>query len=442
MSQIVKQALAAAALTVLAATMAAAQAPPAPVLMGGPPVQPLPVAQPPRQPLRVNLPVPQFNGSGELFVQPNVGASAAPPTPAPAPLDPISSFFGVQQATMQGVEPLPAPTSSQPWMPGEATQQPLLSGPNLPDGLFSGEPSDLFGDQPLIPWDDMRAISSRPISPTGDPGLGRERVMFAPFEIDITQTFGNFTFRTDAAYNLTKPDRAEYFWARPGRGPKLPETGVGYQDFHLRMENGGPSFSLATDIPIRLLNPDVNGNNGGIGDIQLTQKTVLMNGSRWQMTQILRTIFNSGNARKGLGTGHVAMEPGLLARYKWSDLTYIHSELELRFPIAGDPIYSGPALTWGLGVSTVWYETDTFALMPTLEFVNIWILDGQYTPLGIPVPVDIKGDGIFNLGPGLRSVWDTGGDMGVLEFGVNSMLSVGSNGWYDALIRMDMRFVF
>ena len=60
----------------LAATLAAAQGPPAPVLMGGPPVQPLPVAQPPRQPLRVNLPVPQFNGSGELFVQPNVGASA------------------------------------------------------------------------------------------------------------------------------------------------------------------------------------------------------------------------------------------------------------------------------------------------------------------------------------------------------------------------------
>src|SRR6478736_734666 len=309
MSQIVKQALATAVLTVLAATMAAGQGPPAPVLMGGPPVQPLPAVQHPRQPLRVNLPVPQINGSGELFVQPNVGGSAPQPAPAPAPVDPISSFFGIQQATLQGVEPLPAPA--------EATPQPFLSAPSLPEGLLSGEPSDLFGDQPLVPWDDLRAISSRPISPTGDPGLGRERVMYAPFEIDITQTFGNFVFRTDAAYNLTKPDRAEYFWARPGRGPKLPETGVGYQDFHFRMENGGPSFSLATDIPIRLLNPDVNGNNGGIGDIQLTQKTVLMNGSRWQMTQILRTIFNSGNARKGLGTGHFAMEPGLLARYKW-----------------------------------------------------------------------------------------------------------------------------
>ena len=29
------------------------------------------------------------------------------------------------------------------------------------------------------------------------------------------------------------------------------------------MENGGDAFSLATDIPIRLLNPDVNDNTGG-----------------------------------------------------------------------------------------------------------------------------------------------------------------------------------
>lgn len=441
MSQIVTNVVIAALMAVLAVSTAAGQGPPAPVLTGGPPVQPLPVGQPVRQPLRVNLPTPQFNSSGELFVQPNVAVPAiqpAPPAPAPGP---ISSFFGIQPAAMQTAEPLPAPALSAPFAISEPGPAPQFA-PSLPDGLLSGEPSDLFGDQPLIPWDDMRAISSRPISPTGEPGLGRERVMYAPFEIDITQAFGNFLFRTDAAYNLTKPDRSEFFWARPGRGPKLPETGVGYQDFHFRMENGGPSFSLATDIPIRLLNPDVNGNNGGIGDIQLTQKTVMMNGSRWQLTQILRTIFNSGNARKGLGTGHVAMEPGLLARYKWSDLTYLHGELEMRFPLGGDPVYSGPALTWGLGVSTVWYETDTFALMPTLEFVNIWILDGQYTPIGIPSPVDIKGDGIFNLGPGLRTVWDTGGDMGVLEFGVNSMLSVGSNGWYDALIRTDMRFVF
>jgi hypothetical protein len=313
----------------------------------------------------------------------------------------------------------------------------------LSETLLSSEAAELiWGAEPIIPWDEVQAIAKRPVSPSGEAGIGRERVMYAPFEIDITQPFGNFLLRADAAYNLTKPDRAEFFWARPGRGPVLPETGVAYQDFHFRMENGGDAFSLATDIPIRLLNPDVNGNNGGIGDIQLVQKTRLMNGERWQMTQILRTIFNSGNARKGLGTGHVAMEPGLLCRFKWSELTYLHSELLIRFPIGGDPMYSAPAWTWGLGMSTVWYETDTIALIPTLEFVNIWIIDGQVTPIGAVAPVDVRGDGIFNLGPGLRMVWDTGGDLGVVEFGGNAMLAVGSDGWYDALVRFDMRFVF
>ena len=87
-------------------------------------------------------------------------------------------------------------------------------------------------------------------------GIGRERVMYAPFEIDITQPFGNFLLRTQAVYDLTKPDRAEAFWARPGVGPLLPESAVDYQEFRLRLETGGDAFSLATDVPIRLLNPE------------------------------------------------------------------------------------------------------------------------------------------------------------------------------------------
>src|SRR5262245_18726712 len=392
-------------------------------------------APPALAPIRVGLPVPQFHPSGELFVQPNVVTSDHYGIMGPdagfgaPPLGANSSF--IHPASLDGVEPLPPPADTGPLPTG------------LPETLFSSDTADvIWGSEPLVTWDELHAIAKRPVSPTGEPGLGRERVMYAPFEIDITQPFGNFLLRADAAYNLTKPDRAEYFWARPGRGPILPESGVAYQDFHFRMENGGDAFSIATDIPIRLLNPDVNDNTGGIGDIQLVQKTRLMNGSRWQMTQILRTIFNSGNARKGLGTGHVAMEPGLLCRFKWNDITYLHSEVLIRFPIAGDPMYSGPAWTWGLGVSTVWYETDTFAVIPTLEFVNTWIIDGQVTPIGAVAPVDVRGDGIFNLGPGLRTVWDTGGDMGVVEMGANAMLAVGSDGWYDALVRFDLRFVF
>jgi hypothetical protein len=393
------------------------QGPPAPI------VQPEAVVRPP---VVVGLPVPQISSSGELFMQPNVGAG------------------GIQvAAAQQEAESLPPPSGVLHWPGGTVSGENSSGILGLPGGLLNGDPSDLwFGCEPLIPWQECKEWIDHPVSPTGEPGLGRERVMYAPFEIDISQPFGNFLLRFDAAYNLTKPDRAEFFWAQPGRGPILPERSVSFQDYRFRMENGNETFSLATEVPVRFVNPEVNGNNGGVGDIQLVQKTVLMNGGRWQLTQLLRTVFNSGNARKGLGTGHTAMEPGLLCRFKYSELTYLHSEWKLMFPLGGTPMYSGPAFKWGVGVSTLWYETDTMAFIPTLEFMNIWILDGLVIPPGGGAPVDVKGDAIFNLAPGLRTVWDTGGDLGVVEMGASAICAVGSNGWYDALVRFDLRFVF
>ena len=388
-------------------------------------------------PIVVGLPVPQIDSTGRLFLQPNVVGTpyaAPPPIAQPQPAD-----WPIAQASAEQGEALPPPA------PGGWPGGPVQEGNRLP--ILSGEPSDIWlSGEPLIPWDEIEhgyhSWADRPVSPTGEAGLGRERVAYAPFEIDITQPFGNFLWRTQSVYNLTKPDRAEQFWARPGVGPLLPESGVNFQEFRLRMETGGDAFSLATDVPIRLLNPDVNDNTAGIGDIELVQKTRLINGSRWQMTQLLRTTFNSGNARKGLGTGHVAMEPGMLWRYRWSDLTFWHSELKMTFPVPGTPGYAGPLLKWGIGVSHVWYETDTVAYIPTLEFTNIWVLDGQFIPFPGGPPVDVRGDGIFNLAPGLRIVHDTGGDLGVVEFGWSGVFAVGSNGWYDALVRFDLRFVF
>ena len=387
----------------------------------------------------VGLPNPQIDATGRLVMQPNVAGTTyvAPLPPVVTPEMAPAGSWPVEPAAAQD-EPLPAPAGNWPGGPVEP-------GRTLP--LLNGEPSDIWlSGEPLVPWGEIdgawRAWTDRQVSPTGLAGLGRERVMFAPFEIDITQPFGNFLWRTQAVYGLDKPDRAEQFWARPGIGPARPESNVDYQEFRLRMETGSDVFSLATDVPIRLLNPEQNGNNAGIGDIELVQKTRLINGSRWQMTQLLRTTFNSGNARKGLGTGHVAMEPGMLWRYRWSDLTYFHSELKMTFPVPGTPGYAGPLLKWGIGVSHVMYETDTVAYIPTLEFMNIWVLDGQFIPFPGGLPVDVKGDGIFNLAPGLRTVIDTGGDLGVVEMGFNAIFAVGSNGWYNSLIRFDLRFVF
>jgi len=442
--------LATALLAAFGSLIASGQGPPAPVLVAPPNGQTLPGVPAPRQPTRVSLPVPQFNAAGEMLVQPNVSPAGGATGFPSGGFVTGNGGWPVQPASMDGPEMLPPP--GQSWS-GALGADPTAGGVfNLPEGILAGDPSDLLwvNGEPLIPWEEFHEgyhrFKDRPISPTGEPGLGRERVATAPFEIDISQPFGNISLRSDAVYHLTLPDRSEYFWARPGRGPSIPERSVSYQDFRARWELGSEAFSLATDIPIRLLNPEVNDNTAGLSDIQLVQKTRMMDGKAWQITQLLRTVFNSGNPRKGLGTGHIAMEPGVLCRFKYSDVTYWHSQLKLMFPIAGDPMYSGPALTWGLGVSHVWYETDTIAYIPTLEFINTWILDGQVTtfPLGIPPGIvsDVQGDGIFNLAPGLRIVTDYGGDLGVVELGLNSVFSIGSDGWYDALMRVELRFVF
>lgn len=408
-----------------------------------------------QQPLRattvIGLPVPQFGPDGQLIVRPNVSGGPVPwnPTPAPEAASAANQAGGGYRlpvspaSTALGQPPIPSPEILPPANPGSSgellppQQQQFLQGMLEEEMGLPGEYEDGYV------WEGFFSLFyHRQTSPSGEAGLGRERVAMAPFEIDITQPFGNFTWRTEAVYNLSKPDRSEYFWSRPGRGPALIERAVDYQDFKFHLEFGSGAFSASTDIPIRILDPEINGNNAGVSDIVQTNKLMLINGSRWQMTQLLRTTFSSGNARKGLGSGHVAMEPGMLFRYKWSDITYMHADLKMSIPLGGTPEFSAPVLKYGIGMSTIFYEDDTFAVMPTVEFINYWFLDGLYTQFPAGPPVDVIGDGAFNIAVGSRIAIDTGGDLGIVEFGINGVNAVGSNGWYERAVRFDLRFVF
>ena len=80
--------------------------------------------------------------------------------------------------------------------------------------------------------------------------------------------------------------------------------------------------------------------------------------------------------------GSVALEPGVAYRYKWNDLTYIHGDLTYLFPIAADPVFAGQIFNYGIGISHVWIDADTYAIIPTFE-VDAWtVLDGQQTVAG------------------------------------------------------------
>ena len=272
-----------------------------------------------------------------------------------------------------------------------------------------------------------------------EPGIGHERVMFAPFEIDPTQPTNYWLVRYDSGFGLRTPDRAEYFWSKPGKAPAMSRDQINFQDLRFINETGSDSFSVITEIPVRFIDADSLHSTSGIGDMKVATKLRLINGQKWQVTQILRTYINTGSARKGVGAGHLSLEPGLLARYELSPDTYLHSECKLWVPIAGDPVFSGNVLRSGLGISHVLYETDRFAIIPNLEMVNFTYLTGQKT-VGTRSP-RVNGEAAINLMPGARFVFGPKGDLGLFELGVSGLVGLGDE-YVNQMFRVDFKLSY
>lgn len=274
-----------------------------------------------------------------------------------------------------------------------------------------------------------------------DKGIGLKRVPLALMEMDITQPLNNYRARIVSNYGTYAPDRAEFLWKGSTFGGPEPESSLDWQELRIVAETGSESFSLFTEYPLRMLDPELNGNTAGFGDMQVGNKLVLIDGKDWQVTQIFRTQFQTGASSKGLGTGYVRMEPGLLGRFRWTDRTYLHYELKYNFAIAGSPEFSGQVLRYGFGISHLLHETDTFAMMPTLEFVGWNVMDGlQSVPGGIPVEVD--GASFLSILPGARFVLGPAGDLGLFELGVAGGFNTSNNGFYDKQLQIDLRFSY
>jgi hypothetical protein len=296
-------------------------------------------------------------------------------------------------------------------------------------------------------------VCARLNGPCGcEKGLGTERVMHAISFVDTTQPMNNFRMRFDAAYDYQSPDRSEYFWAKiGGRGPvpnpnvpgANPAPSVDYQDIRTYMEIGGDKFSVGTDVPIRLVDPDLGyANTSGLSDINITTKLVFLDGHNWQITNLFRTHIPSGDANRGLGTGHASIEPGFAMRYKYSDYTYFHGDLKYWVPLGGDQEFEGEVLNYGFAISHVWRETDCFAVMPTIELKGYAFLDGLQTESipTIPQVVDVDPEGILIVHPGIRWAWDHGTDCGLREVGIFGGFAATSDSLYQELLRLEFRW--
>ena len=273
----------------------------------------------------------------------------------------------------------------------------------------------------------------------GDIGIGHERVMFAPFEIETSQPANNFRLKAMSAFDLHTPDRAEYLWAKiGGTGPPLPELNVNYQNYDAIYEAGGKRFSLVTDIPLRSVHPENNLDGAGIGNISLAPKMVIVDGTDWQITQIFRTYLPTGATNRGTSNGLTSLEPGVLVRYRWSPRTFVHGQAKYWIPLSGDPVASGNVFNYGIGVSHVLLESDTFAIIPVLETVGWTVGGGTATTAGGQI---ISANTSFvNIQPGVRFVLGPKGDLGLCEFGISSGFATNTTGWYQEQLTFELRW--
>jgi hypothetical protein len=409
----------------------------------------------------VQGPVPQTQllppgaSAGPVVETVPLGPQSAPPPPQAMPPGSPYGSPGPQYAPPGQPYGPPGPQYATP---GPQQYAPQQYGPH---GEFLPPPSDGVLNQPLagdwVATNDAVPFSSTPCddcrerrtylywskNKDGEPGIGQERVMLAPFAIDITQPLNNFRMRFDGAIGQRNPDRLEYFWPRAGvlngKGPPLVENKINYQEYRMLFEIGSKKASVLTEVPFRFVDPQFNDNVGGLGDVSIAPKLVLMDGACWQISQLFRTYFASGSPHKGLGTGHISIEPNFLFRYRWSAITYLHAQIKYWAPLGGDPIYAHPVLGYGFGLSHVLYESDTFALLPTLEFLGSDLQSGQQSALPA-IMQNVQHMGIINFQPGMRVVKDYGGDLGLFELGFSGGVPLTGSHWYGSLLRIDLRW--
>lgn len=270
-----------------------------------------------------------------------------------------------------------------------------------------------------------------------DAGMGTLWVEHAPMVLDTTQPRRQIRLRLDAGQGLVYPDRGTWLWAPPGTGPNYPGK-VATRDFKLMFELGSDALGIQTELPLRGYTAEEGFGQSGFGDMEITQKLRIKNGNRIQISQMLRIYAPTGNIATGMGNGHTTLEPGVLGRFKQSDRTYFHGELKYWIPLGADPTFSGQILTYGVGMSTVWHETLTSAWIPTLEMQSLNFSGGKKTgPGNVALPVK---DPTAMIYPGIRFVRDSGGDLGVMEFGAAYGIGFTEERTFDSLLRLELKF--
>lgn len=235
-----------------------------------------------------------------------------------------------------------------------------------------------------------------------------EPIADSAFFVDPARPISNTRLVWDAVNHFAYPDRAEFFWAAQPRGPAATDglkavPYINYNQLTLVTEIATGNASVAIAMPYRSWDAEPFAHSAaGFSDMSITAKTLLVDSELFLCSMQMRTYIPIGDVTKGLGDGHVSLEPGVIFGLRLTPTTFAQAEVQEWIPIGGDPNSQGAFLQWGLSINQLlWQPVKDVQFIGTLELTGNSYQAGQFTD---PVlgPQKLSGENNVMLGNGYR----------------------------------------
>jgi hypothetical protein len=279
--------------------------------------------------------------------------------------------------------------------------------------------------------------------------------------IDLAVPITQFRLRVDSAFNNNRPDRAEFFYPKCGclriaalqgqpggdinaAGPPMMEPFVDYQEIRPYFEYA-PSdrWSVFLEVPYRMINPDVNSNQEGIGDIMAGFKYAFIAQQERYVTFQMSTWAPTGLGMNGLGNNHVSVEPAVLFYQTLSDRLTLQAEVRDWIAVSGSD-YAGNILRYGAGLTYLANDPcSNVRIYPVGEVVGWNVLTGkESTAAGATLQSDAT---IVNGKLGVRFGFgqpDGPGIFGRSDLYIGYARALTGAVWYKDMYRLEYRMRF
>jgi len=199
------------------------------------------------------------------------------------------------------------------------------------------------------------------------------------FYSDFIRPISQQKLRWDIGRNLVNPTRNAYMFA-PNPIFPYPVQSLNYNDVYISTEIATGGFSILSDISYRTLSINPSEGGGAFGDMMIGTKSLLFDTELIQIAMEFKTFLPTGNFTSGYGTGHVSLEPSLLACLKLKEKTYLQGQISEWIPFGSTtpPVgTAGSLLHTHLSLNHVLHEVNPdIPIIGTLEYTGYYFQAG------------------------------------------------------------------